>query len=226
MKRLCFACAIALSLAAMAFAREWSDASGQNKVEAEFVGVKDGNVVLRKPDGKLAQVPLNKLSAADQTFVQSQPSFAAPKTAEPAAPAAAEGEKDRFTQAIEKNPNDAEAVLLLANLNFDIRNWDRARELYQRHLTLQPGNPDVVTDLGVCYRELGDFKKALELFEQAQTLAPDHWQSRYNKVVVLAFDLKDYAAAERVLDELRRLQPQNPSIAELAAEVARRRGAA
>jgi hypothetical protein len=58
------------------------------------------------------------------------------------------------------------------------------------------------------------------------TIAPDHWQSRYNKVIVLAFDLKDYAGAQKVLDDLQRLQPQNPSISELAAEVARRRSAA
>jgi tetratricopeptide (TPR) repeat protein len=135
-------------------------------------------------------------------------------------------EIQRLREYVEKNPNDADAVLSLANLNFDIKNWARARELYERRLALKPGDPDVMTDLGVCYRELGDFQKALELFNQAQTLAPDHWQSRYNKVVVLAFDLKDYDGAEKVLVELQRLQPGNPSITELAAEVARRRSAA
>ena len=135
-------------------------------------------------------------------------------------------EIQRLREFVEKNPNDADAVLLLANLNFDIKNWDRARELYERRLQLKPGDPDVLTDLGVCYREMGEFQKALDFFDQAEKLAPDHWQSRYNKVVVLAFDLKDYAKAEAILDELRRMQPQNPSIGELAAEVARRRAAA
>lgn len=149
-----------------------------------------------------------------------------------AAPAAGTGggppmaEIQRLREYVEKNPNDADAVLLLANLNFDIKNWGRARELYERRLQLKPGDPDVLTDLGVCYREQGDFQKALQFFDQAEKLAPDHWQSRYNKVVVLAFDLKDYAKAEAILDELRRMQPQNPSIGELAAEVARRRAAA
>ena len=135
-------------------------------------------------------------------------------------------EIQRLREYVEKNPNDADALLLLANLNFDIKNWGRARELYERRLALKPGDPDVLTDMGVCYRELGEFQKALALFDQAETLAPDHWQSRYNKVIVLAFDLKDYLGAQKVLDELQRLQPQNPSIAELAAEVARRRSAA
>ncbi len=146
--------------------------------------------------------------------------------AEPAAGGAPMAEIQRLREHLDKNPNDADAMLLLANLNFDIKNWDRARELYARHLELKPGDADVITDMGVCYRELGDFQQALTLFDQAQKLAPDHWQSRYNKVVVLAFDLKDYNGAQKILDELKQLQPQNASIAELAAEVARRRSAA
>jgi tetratricopeptide (TPR) repeat protein len=135
-------------------------------------------------------------------------------------------EIQRLREHVEKNPDDVDALLALANLNFDIKNWQRALELYERRLALRPDEPDVITDMGVCYRELGQFQKALELFDRAERLAPDHWQSRYNKVVVLAFDLKDYAGAQKVLDELARLQPQNPSITELAAEVARRRNAA
>ena len=135
-------------------------------------------------------------------------------------------EIQRLREHVEQNPNDADAVLLLANLNFDIRSWARARELYQRYLALRPRDPDVLTDLGVAHRELGEHRQALDLFAEAQRLRPDHWQSLYNQVVVLAFDLKDFAAADRALAALRELQPANPSVTELAAEVARRRGAA
>lgn len=123
---------------------------------------------------------------------------------------------------VEKNPNDADAVLLLANLNYDIRNWQRAKELYEHYLTLKPETPDILTDFGVAVRELGDFKKALELFQRAEKMSPTHWQSRYNKVVVLAFDLKDYAAAKAAVAELQKLQPGNTSVQELAAEIQRR----
>lgn len=149
------------------------------------------------------------------------------------APAAGEGtapasmaEIQRLREHVDQNPNDADAILLLANLNFDIRNWARARDLYQRYLALRPRDPDVLTDLGVAHRELGEHRQALDLFAEAQRLQPDHWQSLYNQVVVLAFDLKDFNAADRALAALRQLQPANPSVTELAAEVARRRGAA
>lgn len=175
---------------------------------------------------------LRDVTAARQPAFQGaanagSPAVTAPAAAPPAGPGAPPmAEIQRLREHVEKNPNDTEAILMLANLNFDIRNWERARELYSRHLELLPDDPDVITDLGVCYRELGQFQQALEHFAKAQRLAPEHWQSRYNQVVVLAFDLKDYEGAERVLSELRRLQPQNTSISELAAEVSRRRGAA
>jgi tetratricopeptide (TPR) repeat protein len=143
----------------------------------------------------------------------------------PGDPMAPMAEIQRLREHVEQNPDDADAILLLANLNFDIRNWERARELYSRHLELRPGNPDILTDLGVAYRELGQHQKALELFDQAQRLQPNHWQSLYNQIVVHAFDLEDYPAADRLLAELRRLQPDNPSVGELATEIARRRAA-
>lgn len=127
---------------------------------------------------------------------------------------------------VEQNPDDADAVLRLANLNFDIRNWARAQELYNHYLELRPGNPDVLTDLGISYRETRQFDRALERFRQARKLAPQHWQSYYNEVVVLAFDLKRYDEAGQLLQELQRLQPGNPEVAKLADAVTRQRSAA
>src|SRR5690349_10635563 len=51
--------------------RKWSDTSGKYKVDAEFLGLKDGKVSLRKTDGNSIEVPLEKLSKADRDFVKS-----------------------------------------------------------------------------------------------------------------------------------------------------------
>ncbi len=123
---------------------------------------------------------------------------------------------------VEKNPNDADAVLKLANANFDVRRWDRARELYAQYLKLKPDQPDILSDLGITYRELGQYDQALAQFEKAQQLAPTHWQARYNQAVVLGIDLKRYDDAKRVLAEIEKLQPGNQDVAKLAAEVERR----
>ena len=124
---------------------------------------------------------------------------------------------------VEKNPNDAQAVRKLADLNFDIQNWTRAAELYSHYLELKPDDPDVMTDLGITYRGTGKFDQALDQFHQSQKLAPDHWQSYYNEVVVLAFDLKKLDRAHQVLAQLQQMQPANPDVKKLADAVARQR---
>lgn len=123
---------------------------------------------------------------------------------------------------VEANPDDTEALRLLANMNYEISNWMRAAELYERFLGLQPEDIDVMTDLGACYRYLGQFDRALELFREVRELNPSHWQSRYNEILILAFDLGDLPTAAEATRELRSLQPNNPDVERLAAEIERR----
>ncbi|MEA2603463.1 MAG: hypothetical protein QOF89_4455 [Acidobacteriota bacterium] len=127
---------------------------------------------------------------------------------------------------VDKNPKDAQAVRKLADLNFDIRNWQRAQELYRHYLELKPNDPDVLTDLGISFRETKEYDQALRHFQEAQKAAPDHWQAYYNQVVVLAFDLKKLDEANQVLAKLQQMQPGNPDVEKLAGAVAKQRSAA
>ena len=152
----------------------------------------------------------------------------APPTAGPAmAPGGAGGAPMQQIEALRKrleaNPDDEAALLELANLNFDIQNWARARELYERLLALRPRDPDVLTDLGITLRAQGDFDGALVRFREAQAVAPAHWQARFNEIVVLAIDQNDLAVAETRLTELEKLVPGNSDVTRLAEEVRRRR---
>jgi hypothetical protein len=63
--------------------RKWSDKSGTHSVDAEFVGLADGQVVLKREGGRTVRVPLDKLSAQDQEYVRQQ------SAAKPANPFAA-----------------------------------------------------------------------------------------------------------------------------------------
>lgn len=51
-------------------AREWTSSNGKFKIEAEFVAIKDGKVVLEKPDGTYLSVALNQISQADIEFIE------------------------------------------------------------------------------------------------------------------------------------------------------------
>jgi uncharacterized protein (TIGR03067 family) len=51
--------------------RKWADGTGKFSVEAKLVEVKDGSVHLKRQDGKVIAVPLEKLSEVDQKHVAS-----------------------------------------------------------------------------------------------------------------------------------------------------------
>jgi outer membrane protein assembly factor BamB len=53
--------------------RTWSDVSGTHNVQAALVDVVDGKVQLKKADGKIISVPLDKLSEFDQRWLAKQP---------------------------------------------------------------------------------------------------------------------------------------------------------
>ncbi len=50
--------------------RTWSDNSGKFSVKAEFVEVKEDKVVLKREDGQLLSIPLDRLSQKDQTIAK------------------------------------------------------------------------------------------------------------------------------------------------------------
>lgn len=125
-----------------------------------------------------------------------------------------------------KDPENYDHLVRAGNTLYDMNSFARAIDYYERARRIRDGSADVDTDLGVCYRETGNARKAVELFTRAATLAPTHWQSRFNLLVVNLFDLGDLAAAEQQIAELRKLDVKAPGFPDLAMfekEIAARR---
>lgn len=121
---------------------------------------------------------------------------------------------------LQDNPKDLDAAMQLAHLHHDAGMWQQAIPFYERALEIQPGNPDVLTDLGICHQELREFDKALELFAKASTADALHWQSLYNTVVV-SLQIQDVARAKEALARLEKVNPQAPNLASLRSTVDR-----
>jgi Flp pilus assembly protein TadD len=124
-----------------------------------------------------------------------------------------------------ENPDDAEAALRLGALAAEVGSWETCVRAMERYTELRGETPNVLSDLGICYRGIGRVDRALALFDRAQEIEPDHWESRINEAMVLGFDQGDFEAAERVLDELRSLRPGDPGVERLAQAIAQRRSA-
>ena len=90
----------------------------------------------------------------------------------------------------------ADAATTLANWNYDRQNWSHAIDYYQQAIALGRDNPDVRTDLGNCFRFLGQPQKALEQYETAQRQNPQHENSLFNQAGLFAEVLHDNERAK------------------------------
>lgn len=124
-------------------------------------------------------------------------------------------QRDRLLQLQAERPEDPKPMIALGNLYFDAARWDEARSWYEKALPLEPANPDVFTDLAVVYRNLRQPDRALELLDRSVQVKPDHWQSWYNKVVVLHYDLHRHDEAEAALQRLEEIKASGAGVPDL-----------
>ncbi|MDH3815014.1 MAG: tetratricopeptide repeat protein [Acidobacteriota bacterium] len=114
------------------------------------------------------------------------------------------------------NPDDAGLMAAMGNIYFDASRWPDARDWYEKALQSSSGDPNILTDLAVVYRNLGEFERTIELLDQAIAINSGHWQAWYNKVVVYQFDLHQHDDAAEALKTLQELKKSNPAIPDLS----------
>ncbi|MBA3002953.1 MAG: tetratricopeptide repeat protein [Desulfurivibrio sp.] len=108
---------------------------------------------------------------------------------------------------VQKNPGNIEAWTTLGHLYFDSDQAEKAINAYSKSLSLAPNNADVLTDLGVMYRRAGNFQQAIASFDQAVQANSKHETARFNKGVVMLYDLKDQSGAIAAWQGLVNLNP-------------------
>ena len=110
-------------------------------------------------------------------------------------------------QEVAVNPSNANAWTKLGHVYFDTGNPPKAIRAYEKSLELSPDNSNILTDLGVMYRRNGQPQKALEAFDKAIAVDPRHEQSRFNKGIVLRYDMNDREGAVKAWEEVIRINP-------------------
>ena len=137
------------------------------------------------------------------------PSVAGEASSAKNAPSANENDAhmQELEQAVQKNPNDLPGWVQLGNHYFDANRPRDAIRAYGKALDIRPDNPDVLTDMGIMYQQIGEYEQALKNFRQAAGIAPLHEQSRFNQGVVLFFNLNRKDEARSVWQALLTLNP-------------------
>ena len=115
----------------------------------------------------------------------------APAPAPAPAPSTADERIVAARKLTESEPKNAKAWVALGNEYFDSQQKVKAVEAYAKALQLRPDDPDVLTDQGILYRELGAFDQAIANFEKASKIDPKHLQSLLNLGLLYAQDMKD-----------------------------------
>jgi len=110
-------------------------------------------------------------------------------------------------QAVAADPTNVQAWTNLGHVYFDTNNPPKAIRAYEKSLELSPDDPNVLTDLGVMYRRNGQPEKALEVFDRAVAVDPQHQQARFNKGIVLRYDMNDRDGAVKAWEDLLRVNP-------------------
>ena len=113
----------------------------------------------------------------------------------------------RAEAAVLADPKNHDAWLSLGNDYFDIHQAQKSVDAYSKALALKPGDPNVLTDQGVMYRELGKFDKALANFQKANQLQPTHVQSLFNLGVVYSADLNKPDEAAKAWNKVIAMAP-------------------
>jgi len=110
---------------------------------------------------------------------------------------------------VKKDPKNLPAWVELGNLYFDTDQPKEAIDAYTRYLAVKPDNADIRTDMGIMYRKLGQFDKAIEEFRKAAQSDPKHANSRYNTGLVLLHDKGDMKGAIKAWEDYLKVDPNS-----------------
>jgi len=123
-----------------------------------------------------------------------------------------------YKSALAKNPKDLEALVGLANLEFDSGQWAHAIDYYSRALTVDPKNADVRVDRAIAYHSTGQNDVAKKELLAVTREQPEHKNAWLNLGVV-SRDLGDRAGALRAWQRYLELDPQGEHAASVRQEI-------
>jgi cytochrome c-type biogenesis protein CcmH/NrfG len=166
---------------------------------------------------------LRGTKGAEKTATVQKPQMAPPGAPAPAPPARDSIEVASQVQTlkdiVKKDPKNLPAWVELGNLYFDSDQPKEAVEAYSRYLAVKPDNPDVRTDMGIMYRKLGQFDRALEEFRKAAQGDPKHVNSRYNIGLVLLHDKQDIQGAIKAWEEYLKVDSNSERAQRIRAQI-------
>lgn len=131
------------------------------------------------------------------------------------------------------NTTDVQLFIAAGDVNFfiahntDGKDFNRAREYYTKALGLQPKDADIRTTLGLTYffDRPSDPAKAIAEYRKSLAIDPKHQPTLQNLAAAL-LAMGSLDEANQRIGELEAVNPSNPTLSDLRAQLAQKRNAA
>jgi len=118
--------------------------------------------------------------------------------------------EENLGHALELEPDDPEVLYSLGMLNAQQEKMTAAAEYLRKAIALRPDYPEALNNLGVLFVRQKDYAEAEEQFKTCIRAVPGFDQSYLNLARVYVIQ-GDKAKARAALEDLLRLQPENPT---------------
>jgi tetratricopeptide (TPR) repeat protein len=118
-----------------------------------------------------------------------------------------------LNDAIARDPRNFDALVQLGTMYMDAAKFPQAIGYLERALAVRE-DPNVRTDLGICYKQNGQLDKALAAFRKAGAEAPQQWQPIYNEAIVLG-EMRRFDEARALLPALQKMRPGDADVQRL-----------
>ncbi len=119
---------------------------------------------------------------------------------------------------LKRDPAAAATLLHEGIIAQSTKQFNKALKAYRDALTADPMAFNAALGLATVYKRQGQRAEALEAFKRAAAINPTH-QDSHLQAAELAFHLKRYDDAEKILDRAVARSPYNPASADLMARI-------
>lgn len=89
------------------------------------------------------------------------------------------GAEKSLTRAVQRQPNDFNALLLLATVRIHLAEWEQADALLRKALSIRPGDAGALLGLGHCEVELKEYAAAVDTLHQVLHADPTQLQAHF-----------------------------------------------
>jgi len=119
---------------------------------------------------------------------------------------------------MERNPNDPQVLLELANTFMMMQAWDKALEFATSAAKAAPDNVDVHRALGMVHFERKEYDLAKKSFDTVLKKVPDDVLGHYNMGILLKHYMKKPAEGDAHFRRVVQLNPKDPDVLKSAQE--------